>query len=334
MIKADAHQTAEASDQAWAIFRRKIMLPNADRPPSRLGQGDSAAGSPQLPPADAPEAQVNPGIWRSHTYTASMAKAPAVPWTREHLLIALKLYYDLNFGQFTATNPVIVKTAAKLGRTANSLGMKLCNFASLDPLELARGITGLHGASRNDRALWDEYRANIAVLGPESEQLFHDLFTSDQEKEVDILSGKDIRLVPPTGPTEREATVMARRGQHFFRQAVLTAYGVRCCITGINVPRLLVASHIKPWAKFPEVRVDPRNGLCLSALHDAAFDSGLITFDEDLRLVLSGRLRSHFPQPALEESFVPFEGKPLSLPQKLAEPNAAFLNYHRRNVYF
>jgi putative restriction endonuclease len=57
---------------------------------------------------------------------------------------------------------------------------------------------------------------------------------------------------------------------------------VRCCISGINVPRLLVASHIKPWSEFPEERLDPRNGLCLSSIHDAAFDAGLITLDKKL----------------------------------------------------
>lgn len=141
-------------------------------------------------------------------------------------------------------------------------------------------------------------------------------------KEVDLLGHDRVRLVAPTGPTEAAATVRLRRGQQFFRQAVLTAYGVRCCISGINVPPLLVASHIKPWGKFPAERQNPRNGLCLSALHDAAFDAGLITLDEAFRVVLSGKLRRYFPQPALEQNFVPFEGRPIRLPEKLAEPDA------------
>jgi predicted restriction endonuclease len=129
------------------------------------------------------------------------------------------------------------------------------------------------------------------------------------------------------------AAKMGRSGQQFFRQAVLNAYDVRCCISGINVPDLLIASHIKPWGKFPNDRLNPRNGLCLSKLHDAAFDGGLITLDGSLKVVLSSRLRKFFPQPALEQNFVPFEGRPIRLPEKLAEPDAEFLRYHREVLF-
>ena len=77
----------------------------------------------------------------------------------------------------------------------------------------------------------------------------------------------------------------------------------------------------------------PRNGLCLSTLHDAAFDDGLITLDEKLCLVLNKRLRSYFPQILLEQSFVPFEGKPIRLPEKTAEPNPDFLRHHRDAIF-
>lgn len=114
---------------------------------------------------------------------------------------------------------------------------------------------------------------------------------------------------------------------------MLTAYDVRCCISGINVPCLLVASHIKPWGQFPNERLNPQNGVCLSTLHDAAFDAGLITLDEKLRVVLSKQLRRFFPQPALEQNFVPFEGAPIRLPEKLAEPDAGYLRFHREEIF-
>ena len=262
-----------------------------------------------------------------------MAKAPSVKWTREHTLIALNLYCKLPFGQFHNKNPIIVEIAAKMGRNTNSLAMKLCNFASLDPVQRARGIKGLEGASNQDRQMWKEFHENLATLGPASEQLLHDLFTKDETKEVDFLTQDKVLIVAPTGPTETQATVKVRRGQQFFRQSVLTAYGVRCCISGINVPRLLIASHIKPWGKFPNDRLNPRNGLCLSTLHDAAFDAGLITLDEKLGVVLSKRLRSFFPQPVLEQNFVPFAGQPIRLPEKLAEPDGEFLRFHREEIF-
>lgn len=267
-----------------------------------------------------------------------MPKAPSVKWTREHFLIALNLYCKLPFGQLHRTNPIIVEVARRMGRSSGSLAMKLCNFASLDPVQKARGIRGLPGATKMDLEMWTEFHANVARLGAESEQMLHDLFTNDNDREVDFLQGNKVkfeasRIEIPNMRTEADATVRVRRGQQFFRQSVLNAYNVRCCISGVNVPRLLVASHIKPWCDFPEERLNPRNGLCLSSLHDAAFDSGLITLDESYKLVLSKRLKSYFPQPALEQSFVPFEGKPVRLPEKLAEPSQDFLRYHRDRVF-
>jgi hypothetical protein len=262
-----------------------------------------------------------------------MAKTQPVQWTREHLLIALNLYRKLPFGSFDHKNPIVQEVAAKMARTPSSLAMKLSNFASLDPVQKARGIKGLEGASKKDKLLWTAFQINPAAFGPETEQLLHDLFTKDDTKEVDFLQRDKVRLVPPSGPTEIETTVKTRRGQQFFRQTILNSYDVRCCITGIRVPRLLVASHIKPWGKFPEHRLDPRNGLCLSAIHDAAFDSGLITLDEKLRVILSKRLRSFFPQPTLEQNFLSFDGQAIRLPEKLAEPDPEFIRYHREIIF-
>jgi putative restriction endonuclease len=262
-----------------------------------------------------------------------MAKAQAIKWTREHTLIALNLYCKLPFGQFHHGNPIIAEVAAKMGRNANSLAMKLCNLASLDPVQRARGIKGLDGASRQDREMWKEFQDNPAVLGTDSEQLLHDLFTRDETEEVDFLHRDRVRLTAPSGPTETRTTVLSRRGQQFFRQSILNAYDVRCCISGINVPCLLVASHIRPWGKFPGDRLNPRNGLCLSTLHDAAFDAGLITLDEHFRVVLSRHLRSFFPQDSLEQNFEHFENKKIQLPEKLAEPAPEFLHHHRKMIF-
>jgi hypothetical protein len=269
-----------------------------------------------------------------------MARAPSVEWTREHLLIALNLYCKLPFGKLHSGNPIIIDIAGKMGRSPGSLAMKLTNFASLDPFQRGRGVKGLKGASNQDRAIWAEFQDDLSTLAPESEQLLHDLFTRDDKKELDFLSENKVRvekpvtLKAPSGPTEGKSTVKVRRGQQFFRQSVLTAYGVRCCVTGISVPDLLVASHIKPWSKCTDKeRLDPQNGLCLSCLHDVAFDIGLITLDERLRVVLSKKLKSYLPQPALQRNFVAYEGKAIRLPEKLAEPSQEFLEYHRTKLF-
>ena len=268
-----------------------------------------------------------------------MARAINVAWTREQRLIALNLYCKLPFGKLHKGNPIIKEVALKMGRTPSSLALKLCNFASLDPVLHARGISGMQGAANEDRSLWKEFKANISSLGPQSEELLHDLLTDEENEEVDLLDHDRVqlepggRLAPLLGHTEVLATVKIRRGQQFFRQTILSAYGVRCCISGINVPRLLVASHIKPWSDFPDERLDPRNGLCLSSLHDAAFDDGLITLDEQMRVVLSKRLRSFFPQSALEQNFLPHEGVIIRFPERLADPSGDFMRYHRENIF-
>ncbi len=224
-------------------------------------------------------------------------------------------------------------------RTASSLSLKLCNFASFDPILQARGIVGMRGASKEDRRAWDEFQRDISVLGIQSEELLHNLVATKSDEEVDLLQPDKICLEPgrrlnaPEGLTESSATIKVRRGQQFFRQSILSAYGLRCCISGINVPQLLVASHIKPWSDFPNERLDPRNGLCLSSLHDAAFDNGLITLDEEMRVILSDRLRKYYPQPALEDNFIPYRGRPITRPDKLAEPAQEFIRYHRDHIF-
>src|SRR6267143_844458 len=167
--------------------------------------------------------------------SSDMPKAPTVKWTREHSLIALNLYCKLPFGKLHRHNPIIIEVANKMNRTPNSLAMKLCNLASLDPVQKARGVKGLPGASKQDKDMWNEFQSRINDLGPESEQLLHDLFTKDDNREVDFLERDKVRLEPstkpPLGSTETTASVRVRRGQQFFRQTILNSYGVCCCIS-------------------------------------------------------------------------------------------------------
>ncbi len=81
--------------------------------------------------------------------------------------------------------------------------------------------------------------------------------------------------------TEVERTVVQRVGQQLFRDALLKRFDGRCAITGLDVPELLRASHIKPWARCTTdaERLDPNNGLLLAVNWDVVFDRGLVTFD-------------------------------------------------------
>jgi len=260
-------------------------------------------------------------------------------WTRDQLLVALNIYEKLPFGQFDERNPVVQDVAKRLKRTAGSLAMKLCNLASLDPAVKARGRTGLPGASELDRQVWSEFRAAREVMGPVTEAAFRLLFSGSDDDDVEVVKGVGVRVTPrapaqpPVGETEVPATVTVRRGQQFFRQMVLNAFDGRCCVTGIDLRELLVASHIKPWGAFPETRLDLRNGLCLSRLHDAAFDRGLIAFDDDCRLLLSRELRGHLPQTSLDHNFRSFEGRRITIPEASLGPSPEFLQHHRETVF-
>lgn len=256
-------------------------------------------------------------------------------WSRDELLVALNLYHKLTFGQLHARQPAIVALAQKLGRGANSLAMKLSNLASLDPALKLRGIKGLEGASTLDREVWNEFHANLSEAVPASEEALRKLFGADETSELEVLprEGVRVRKHPPTGPTESAATVRQRRGQEFFREAVLNNFGGRCGVTGLAVRDLLVASHILPWGTHPAERLNVRNGLCLSRLHDAAFDRGLISFDQSLKLLLSPQLKAELFRKAVADSFGAYVGEPLHLPDDAALPDLSFLAEHRAKVF-
>ena len=91
--------------------------------------------------------------------------------------------------------------------------------------------------------------------------------------------------------TEAERLVVQRIGQDIFRAALMDYWGGRCPITGITDPTLLRASHIVPWAECDDAqRLDVHNGLLLSALCDAAFDTGLVSFANDGTMLASPKL--------------------------------------------
>nr|WP_320114040.1 HNH endonuclease [uncultured Desulfuromonas sp.] len=91
--------------------------------------------------------------------------------------------------------------------------------------------------------------------------------------------------------TEKAYIRTARIGQGQFRKSLIEAYRGRCPITGIENEQLLIASHIKPWKKCTNAeRLDPNNGILLSALIDRLFDQGLITFEDDGSVSLSPSL--------------------------------------------
>lgn len=92
--------------------------------------------------------------------------------------------------------------------------------------------------------------------------------------------------------TEAERLVVQRVGQNIFRDALMEYWGGTCAVLGVTEPRLLRASHIKPWAECETdaERLDVYNGLLLAAHLDAAFDTFLISFDDEGRIIIADAL--------------------------------------------
>ena len=256
-------------------------------------------------------------------------------WKRDELTVALNLYHKLTFGQMHGRQPAIVAMADKMKRSPGSIAMKLCNFASLDPALKLRGIKGLSGASALDRTVWTEFHENLSEAVPASEESFRKLFQITESQEIEVTSKNGVRIVkePPIGPTETTTNVKVRRGQEYFRQAVLNNFDSRCGVTGLAIRSLLIASHILPWGKNEAERLNIRNGLCLSRLHDAAFDRGLISFDGEFRLKLSRELKAALPQRTVAENFAAYEKEPLQIPKDAVLPDEEFLSIHRKSVF-
>jgi predicted restriction endonuclease len=265
-------------------------------------------------------------------FFGSTAMTERRTWSRPELVVAMNLYCKLPFGRLNHKTPEIMELATALGRTASSVSMKLCNFASFDPALQARGVKGLTGASRADRAVWDEFHNDWDALAAESEALAAELIATAKPGAGHPADAKYESNTSFDGPTDAERVVRVRLAQRFFRQTVLASYSCRCCITGNPAPELLVAGHIVPWSTHPQHRTNPRNGLTLARTHDAAFDSGLITFDEELRLVVSRELKDYLPADAVRRDFASFEGRPMLVAEKL-RPEAAFMEHHRQRVF-
>ncbi|MDR3792035.1 MAG: HNH endonuclease [Terracidiphilus sp.] len=250
-------------------------------------------------------------------------------WSREQLVVALKLYCEMPFGKMHSRNPEIIHYAKMINRSPSALAMKLTNFASLDPEIRSTGRKGLRGTSQADRDIWNEMTSDWDLLASEIIRAEHyyscsPSFDEGEEKSAEI-------PVCYAGGT-RSVQIEARIGQGFFRRSVLSAYEFKCCITGLAVPELLVASHIVPWRADPANRLNPKNGLCLSAIHDRAFDLGLIAISDDLRILISNRLRSSGVNSYIGHTFRSYADKTIALPEKFP-PDASFLKYHRENVF-
>lgn len=245
-------------------------------------------------------------------------------WIRDELILAINLYCKTPFGKIHYHNPEIIALADKLGRSPGSVAYKLANFAHIDPSLERKGASNV---SKLDRQVWDEFFSNWEEMAFESERL------------LAKITGKELVDDKPVAEEEffgegrtKTSTVMVRVNQQFFRKMVLSAYDNTCCITGISVPDLLIASHIVPWSKDNKNRLNPRNGLCLNALHDRAFDKGYITINREWRIVVSPCLKKSKNSFKNLDFILSYENKTISFPRRFV-PQQIFLEEHRTTIF-
>lgn len=255
-------------------------------------------------------------------------------WSKEETVLALYLYFQLPFGKLHSGNPEIQQLAAALGRSNSSVAMKLCNFASLDPNITESGRKGLDGASKLDRTLYAQFGQDWSGLVLRAETVWEKQIKPSVEAVAPSRlkeNRSEFHFEPYQGESVTQALVAQRVGQGFFRRAVLANYDEICCITGIADPRLLIASHIKPWGIDVENRHNPANGFLLSATFDKAFDRGLITINSDRRVRVSRELRRS-PSPETRAYFEKYEDAPVRAAVRF-DPDLAFLDWHNRYCF-
>jgi len=253
-----------------------------------------------------------------HTSTPNYGR----PWSRDELILAFDLYCRIPFQKTKATNPQVRGLAASLGRSPASVARKLGNFGAFDPELRKRDISGLSHTSRLDREIWEEFNSNWSALVLEAHRLRASI--CKQSPAVDLPE-------VPISLSERLVTRKQRVHQAFFRESVLSSYDYTCCITGVQIPECLVASHIVPWNEDEKFRADPTNGLCLSATFHYLFDAGLVSLSPDLKVCLSRRVLS-IRSKNTEEHVGRFHERPM-IPPKRFQPSEDRLQWHRQHVF-
>lgn len=248
-------------------------------------------------------------------------------WTKDQVKLAFHLYCQIPYGRIYGRNPEIMALAKVIGRTADAVAMKMLNIASLDSAITSTGRSGLGNASGLDRAVWDEFHSDWERLAVECQILRQQLDINDS----DALEAEEVPLPDDFTGETRQVLSAQRIKQHFFRRAVLSSYRGRCCMSGLSDSRLLMASHIVPWSQDKQNRLNPSNGLCLSAIHDRTFDKGLMTLSDDLSIVVSVELQRS-DDLFVKTVLLPLQGKAIEPPERFS-PDLEFVKWHRNSIF-
>ena len=253
-------------------------------------------------------------------------------WDREETILAMDLYCRTPFNKISKSNSEIILLAGKLKRTPSAVSKKMFNLAHYDPDLAARNVTALAHTSKLDQIIFEEFYQDMQELSYQAGIIKESLDIKETNTEIEKIKKEVMEIIPSGGYRERETKV--RIGQYYFRKSVLTSYGNKCCITGLAIPALLVASHIKPWAVSNDKteKTNPANALCLNPFHDKAFDRGFITINEKYEIVVSSRLEKTNMDENTKTWFTSYKGKQITLPDKF-NPSKEFIEYHNDMIF-
>lgn len=241
------------------------------------------------------------------------------------MIVVLDLYFKLPFGRLNKSTPEVKALAQLIGRTDNSVALRLVNYAACDPYILETGRHGMSSGKDKCMPFWNLYANNKEALFLKAAEIKAQLANRPIEQQLALKPSDFIGH-------EREAVIRQRVNQSSFRAMILANYENRCAITGIDVPELLIASHIIPWADDADNRLNPANGICLSPLYDKMFDHGLIGIRDDFTIAVSRELKSNTDKEYYNTHIGVIEDKKLRLPIEHI-PEASFLEYHYTNIF-
>lgn len=241
-----------------------------------------------------------------------------VTWSREDVIVAYALYCIIPLNQIRLTNRLVQQVAEGFSHSASSLVMRMQNFAAIDPNSKVKGATHV---AKMDREIFEEFKHDWGELSIQAEKL-----TGLALFDANPLNGaKPLSTLTDKNKVSRE--------RHFFRSSVFASYENSCCISGMTVLAMLVASHIKPFrsCRTTSERTDPANGLLLNTFYDKAFDQGLITVFPDYTIRCSALIHRQTDD-FTNQWLIGLEGKTIALPERFY-PNTEYLEYHNDVIF-
>ncbi|MDB1262828.1 HNH endonuclease [Bifidobacterium bifidum] len=258
-------------------------------------------------------------------------------------MMAFALYIVLEPRECDDKGLDVQRLASFLHRTPSSVALKIWNIAAYDANRKACGRVGMKHGSKLDSQVWQWYAEDPdafmeqcldvlrrALLQANASNFTPAPLAPDRHSPLETATALLIDEHAPT-KEERPITMLQRVNQSYFRNSLLQNYHGTCCITGMQIPKLLIASHIKPWkASTPNEKTAASNGLLLNAFHDRAFDQGLISIDDDYRIMVNHDKVRH--SDISDRWLYDFDGHEISLPA-ISQPSHEFIEYHHKHIF-